>query len=57
MGATTKEQLEGEPMYVFLGTIPLDKSAKEFFDFFMLEPGHDEELNGTACALPPGVLE
>ena len=33
VGATTKEQSEGEPMYVFLGTIPLDASAQEFFDF------------------------
>ena len=55
VGATTKEQSKGEPMYVFLGTIPLDASAQEFFDF--LCSSHDEDLNGTACALPPGVLE
>ena len=38
VGATTKEQLEREPMYVS----PLHESAREFFEFFMLEPGHDE---------------
>ena len=38
VGATTKEQLEREPMYVS----PLHESAREFFEFFMLEPDHDE---------------
>ena len=57
VGATTKEQSKGEPMYVFLGTIPLDldASAQAFFDF--LGSSHVEDLNGTACALPPSVLE
>ena len=73
VGVTTKEQLEGKPMYVLPVIIPLDPSADgrmhqlehlhqledasadEFFDFLMREPS--EELNGTACALPRGVLE
>ena len=32
-----------------------DASAEAFFRF--LRSSHDEELNGSACALPPGVLE